>query len=137
MGPWRQTTTLVNFHLLLGLLKLLQGLGEGRNTMKSNRQPREEEQCPQTCSKLLTNCFLNLKVKLAKCPLRGICPPALVVQEELRPGMESAQGQAEGGEHPGPCAHFVTPPPILCTCSDGVFLAMHVCMSMYEINIFS
>lgn len=25
--------------------------------------------------------------------------------------------------------------PILCTCNDGVLLAMHVCTSMYEINI--
>lgn len=33
--------------------------------------------------------------------------------------------------------HSPCDPSILCTCSDGVFLAMHVCTSMYEINIFS
>lgn len=65
-----------------------------------------------------------------------LAQPPRCPREELRPGVESAQGHTDRGESPGPYTHFVTPP-ILCTCSDGVFLAMHVCMSMYEINIFS
>ena len=67
----------------------------------------------------------------ARPPLRGICPPALVVQEELRPGMESAQGQAEGGERPGPCAHFVTPPPF---CAHVVMESSWPCMFVWAIQ---
>lgn len=41
--------------------------------------------------------------------------------------------QRAQGEPRPPEACCVTP--ALCTCNDGVFLAMHVCTSMYEINI--
>ena len=64
-------------------------------------------------------------------PTRFGCPGGT----EAGDGVCSRSSRGRGA--PRPLCPLCDTPPILCTCSDGVFLAMHVCMSMYEINIFS
>ncbi|XP_032719043.1 transmembrane protein 240 isoform X2 [Lontra canadensis] len=55
---------------------------------------------------------------------------------EANLGVACSRSFREPWEGPGPYTHRVNAP-IPCTCPNGVFLAMHVCTSMYKINIFS
>ncbi|XP_027477591.1 transmembrane protein 240 isoform X2 [Callorhinus ursinus] len=79
------------------------------------------------------------KVKVGRAYLQGhLVQPCHCTEEELRQSwVWLAQGHSESrGRTQAPYIHCVNAP-ILCTCSDGVFLAMHVCTSMYKINLFS
>ncbi|XP_015425180.1 PREDICTED: transmembrane protein 240 [Myotis davidii] len=85
--------------------------------------------CPGPCTVSMN--FPGSQVQGGAAAQGGPGPPPHCAEEELRQGVELAQGHSAWRAQATPPA--VTR--ILCTCNDGVLRAMHVCTSMYEINI--